>query len=150
MPKTRKYKGGDYTSNTQPTSSSSGILDFFTNAWNDTKKNTKGLFDNLMGKSSTPSTISSYSSTSTSSPNTSYSTNSLKSNYPIISSSTSVTNTPENMKRYAYGGKRSKRSKSRKGGKFAPVHNLSVAKPTYWIKGGKTKKRRNKKKRRSN
>jgi hypothetical protein len=144
MRKSRKYKGGDYSTNSQPNSSTNGIFNFLSNAWNDTKKNSKGFFDGLMGKNTTPNT-STYSSTSS---NYNYSN-------PSIPSSTSITPTQSynasvmnhrNLNNI-YGGKKSKK---RRGGNHAHVYNSRVARPTYWIHGGKTKKRKNRRKRRIN
>jgi hypothetical protein len=49
------------------------------------------------------------------------------------------------------GGKRTKRRKIKGGTTLAtnaaPVHGLAVAKPTYWIKGGKRTRRKSKKNR---
>ena len=46
------------------------------------------------------------------------------------------------------GGKKSRRG-YRKGGGAAPVHGLSVAKPTYYLTGGKTRKSKKRKNKRS-
>lgn len=75
---------------------------------------------------------------------------SVKSNVPPPTT-TPPTTTPPTP---GYGGKRTK-GRRRKGGNTiatnaAPVHGLQVAKPTYWIKGGKrTIKRKSKKIRKS-
>ena len=63
MPKNKSRrlhsKGGDGDSNivttptsittsSKPKSNSNGILNFFSSAWNDTTKNTKNMYDNLI------------------------------------------------------------------------------------------------------
>lgn len=151
MPKNKSRrlhsKGGDGDSNIVPTptststptsskpkSNSNGILNFFSSAWNDTTNNTKNMYDNLMGKKSNTNT----SSLSSSSTPVVY-----NSQQPTpISASTSLTDYKST------GGRKTKK----KGGGPAPVNGLAVAKPTYWIKGGKkTKgKRRRSSKKRSN
>ena len=150
MPKNKSRrlhsKGGDGDSNivttptsittsSKPKSNSNGILNFFSSAWNDTTKNTKNMYDNLMGKKSNTNT----SSLSSSSTPVVY--NSQQQPTPI-SASTSLTDYKST------GGRKTKK----KGGGPAPVDGLAVAKPTYWIKGGKkTKgKRRRSSKKRSN
>jgi len=134
--KRSKLKGGDL--NNSITSYSNGISSFFTNAWNDTKKNSKGLYSKIMGnKTNNSVSYNSY-------PKTTTNTNSISTNPYIapvnnsnsISASTSLTNNK------ITGGKNS-RNRKRKGGSFASVHGLRVARPTYWIKGGKKKSKKN-------
>ena len=139
MIKSRKYRkkmrGGFYTntSNTSPTTNTSNtspasntsntnntsnsIMGFFNDAWEKTKETSQSMLSN-MNKPKTTTTTSSQ---------------------PITTSSPSTIT----------GGKRSRR---KKGGYYttrpftgAPVDHIKMAKPTYWIKGGRTrnKKRRN-------
>ena len=141
--KNKKYRGGNGDE-------SNGIMSFFSNAWNATKKNSQGLIDSLTGNNGTNNSTNSYSSSSSSNSGSSTYGNprsnpSPNPNSNPISSSTSVSN------RYSVGGKKIKRRYkrlSKRGGSHdaASVKNLLVAKPTYWINGGKTKKRRRKQK----
>ena len=123
------------STSSKPKSNSNGLLDFFSNAWNDTTKNTKNMYDNLMGKKSNTTNTSSLSNTNSLS-NTSSSTpilyNSQSQQPTPISSSTSLTD--YNIKNT--GGRKT----TKKGGRPASVYGLEVAKPTYWIKGGKKTK----------
>lgn len=136
--KNKRYRGGD---------GGDGIMSFFSNAWNATKKNSQGLIDSLTGNNNSNTSSSNYSSNSGSSTysNTVPSTNT---NPNPISSSTSVSSN-----RYTVGGRKRKikrryKKLSKRGGTHGAAHvnNMLVAKPTYWINGGKTKKRRRHKK----
>ena len=115
-------KGGDSTS-----SNSNGIFSFFSNAWNDTQKNSKNMLDSLIGKK----TITITNPNPNPNTNTNVSNVSSETQQPITSS-TSITEKENNMDKV--GGKK-------KGGGHASVHGLEVAKPTYWIKGGRKTKR---------
>jgi hypothetical protein len=130
--KNNRYRGGNGDN-------SNGIMSFFSNAWNATKKNSQGLIDSLTGNNNTNTTTntSTYSSNSNSNsgssaygnPRTNYNTN-------PISSSTSVSN------RYSVGGRKLKRKYKRLSKRSGLRNTALVAKTTYWINGGKTKKRR--------
>jgi len=107
------------------------VMSFFSNAWNQTKKTSKDVFNNLSQQ--TQNVFSDKPKPITNSTN-------------IVSTPTTNTNymprdsiTPT-ISRSIVGGR-----KRKNGGRPATVHNLAVAKPTYWIKGGKkgkkTKKR---------
>jgi hypothetical protein len=145
--KNKRYRGGD---------AGDGIMSFFSNAWNSTKKNSQELLDNLTGKNKTYSSnsgISTYDNTNSNS-NTNYNSNiNSNTNSNPISSSTSVSNSNNIANRYNVGGRKVKRrykKLSKRGGNkmaysSASVNKMLVAEPTYWIKGGKTKKRRRRK-----
>ena len=138
--RSRVKKGGNDTLS----NSGQGILDFFSNAWNDTAKGSAELFDNLTGKKKDESVNQ-----------TNYPLNTTKDenkdmvnhNYnPPISSSTSITNQIAGKKRNKKSKSKSKKgkSKSRRGG--ATVYEPNVAEPTYWIKGGSRRSRRSRRK----
>lgn len=139
MVKSRKYRkkmrGGFYSSTSSPTTNTSNpgttntsntinsnsIMGFFNDAWKKTKETSQSMLSN-MNKPTTTTTTSSQPITNT---------------YP-----STIT-----------GGKttRRKRGGYHTTGAYtgAPVNHIKMAKPTYWIKGGRTrnKKRRNNKSR---
>jgi len=122
-----KYlKGGDINnSSLSPTpNNNSNMFSMFSNVWNQTKKSTEGLIN----KSKIAFN------------DVSQKTNNLlkrNSNPTNLSGANPTSNFPNK------GGKKSRKYK---GGNLSNnssyVHNLKVAKPTYWIKGGKTKRKR--------
>lgn len=149
--RSRVKKGGNDNLSTSIQRSGNGILDFFSNAWNDTTKGSIELFDNLTGKKKDDN-----------SNQANYPLNNNNNNYkdteddynPNISSSTSIT------RGQIAGRKRSKKSKgkartrtrSKRGGTniatyAGPVYESNVAQPTYWINGGKRKRSRSKSRR---
>jgi hypothetical protein len=135
----------------------SDIMSFFSNAWNQTKKTSKGLFDNISQQTSnilgnkSSSTIPNNTNTN-SNTNTNTNTNinnsnnistGIRPNYSYNNNNAS-TSGQNNSISSSIGGK-----KKRKGGAHAPVSGLKVAKPSYWITGGR-KSRKSKKSRKSN
>ena len=116
MPKSRKQmRGGFYTNTSSPTTNTSNSIMGF---FNDAWKKTKETSQNMLSSMNKPTTT-------TPAP--------VQNTYP-----NTIT-----------GGKRTRR---KRGGYYttrpftgAPVDHIKMARPTYWIKGGKkrTKKRRN-------
>jgi hypothetical protein len=141
-------RGGDgISTSTQPSSSNNGLMSWFTNAWNTTKKTSEGLMNQAQ------SVISKPSSNTTPNPTTSSNTSntSLTSSSTIVpssttssSSSTLVPSTGSFTSSTIEGGRKS-RQRRKKAGSYARVHGLSVAKPTYYLTGGKSTRRRRRK-----
>jgi len=164
--RSRMKKGGNenvsnsYQNSNQIQSATTGIFDFFSNAWNDTKKGSMELFDNLSGKKKDDNYYPVNNSYNNSQLENDMSNDKINNygynNNPNISSSTSITrnhNQIAGKKRNKKSKKRiSKSTRSKRGGtniatSAAPIDEFNVAKPTYWIRGGKgrrTKKKCNK------
>ena len=140
--KNKKMKGGDGA-----IPSSNSIMNWFSNTWNNTKKSSQGLLNKI--QQTTSSLIPSNTSTSTPYSNTTTSTpysNTTSSSTPFSTSMTQNPNVQPSLNTYSSkGGKKSRTRRARKrGGGAMPVHGLNVAKPTYYLTGGKSKKRKNK------
>ena len=135
MTKTKKNKmrGGEMTfpsnSNNTVSNTSNNIMNWMSNAWTKTKSESKGLFDKLGEQTkgmmnNTKDFMNKQNSTVA----------------PLNTTETTVVTNP-------VGGKK-KGTKKRRGGystrNAAPVQGLLVAKPTYWIKGGKKTRRKRK------
>lgn len=141
--RSRVKKGGNDTLS----NSGQGILDFFSNAWNDTAKGSAELFDNLTGKKKDESVNvnqPSYPLNTTKYENKDE--NNMVNYNPNMSSSTSIANQIAGKKRNKKSKSKKGKSRSRYGGTniatyAGPVYDSNVAEPTYWIKGG-TKRRR--------
>lgn len=129
----RNKRGGDSVSSTvttnnsstTPSSSDNGVMGWFSNAWNTTKKTSEGLMNQAQTAISPKPTTTT--TTTTSTPDTSSSSSS-----PITSSTMSS----------IQGGKRTRRKRGRG---YAKVSGLNVAKPTYYLTGGKKRTKRYKK-----
>lgn len=142
MTKSKRIKrGGDGIStssqpNTMSTQPSNGLMSWFTNAWNATKKTSEGLMNQAQGAiSNSNSTPSTSSSTPTTSSSTSSSVPSNTST--LVPSTGSFTSTN-------IGGRKRRKTRKirrRKGGGYGKVHGLSVAKPTYYLTGGKSRRK---------
>jgi hypothetical protein len=150
----RGKRGGDGTTSSQPntmsTQPSNGLMSWFTNAWNATKKTSEGLMNQAQGaisnsnttpttSSSTPTTSSSTPTTSSSTPSTSSSTSSS-----VPSNTTTLVPSTGSFTSTNIGGRKTRKTRRRKGGGYGKVHGLSVAKPTYYLTGGKSRRRRRK------
>lgn len=147
--RSRVKKGG----NDNLSNSGKGILDFFSNAWNDTAKGSAELFDNLTGKKKDESVNMNQPSYPINTNTTKYENkdeNNMVNYNPNMSSSTSIAHQiagkKRNKKSKSKKGKSRSRSRSKRGGTniatyAGPVYDSNVAEPTYWIKGG-TKRRR--------
>ena len=119
----KKWKGG------------ADVMSIFSNAWNQTKKTSKDVFSNLSQQSqnlfSNKSVPNKTIPTTTNVPNINSSSN-LNNNQLNTTNYTPNDSITPTISKNSVGGK-----KKKIGGGPAPVHNLDVAKPTYWIKGGK-------------
>ena len=162
MTKYKKYnKKGGYISTVTPSStSSSGFMSWMSNAWNNTKKNSEGLFNKLsestknIMKSETPnSSLSSPPNQTPSVSSISYSNNSTTGDIPsnrYVSNTSLPLDTSKNTEKTMQGGKtRRKSGGSSISNTAAPVYHSDVAKPTYWI-GGKTRNKRRRSNKKSN
>lgn len=131
MTKTKKNKmrGGDMSFPSNDSNTSNNIMNWMSNAWTKTKSESKGLFDKLGEQ--TKGMMN----------NTKDFMN--KQNSTVAPLNTTTETTVVNP----VGGKK-KGTKKRRGGyttrDAAPVHGLLVARPTYWIKGGKKTRRKRK------
>ena len=130
---TNKMRGGDMifpsnNDNNTVSNTSNNIMNWMSNAWTKTKSESKGLFDKLGEQ--TKGMI-----------------NNTKDFMNKQNSTVAPLNTTETTVVNPVGGKK-KGTKKRRGGystrDAAPVHGLLVAKPTYWIKGGKKTRRKRK------
>jgi len=114
-------RGGDMT---MPSNTSNNIMNWMSNAWTKTKSESKGLFDKLGEQ--TKGMVN----------NTKDFMN--KQNSTVAPSTTTETTVVTNP----IGGKKRRTKKRRGGYSSSPVHGLLVARPTYWIKGGKKTRRK--------
>ena len=131
MPKSKKYRGGSW-------------LDSLTNTFNSVTNKAKQSMNNL-SSNNYQNPMNNMGSTGMSNMGSTGMSNmglTGMSNMGSTGMSNMGSYQPKNMnslmsnnRPMGLGGRKKRRTK--RGGGPAPVHNLDVAKPTYWIKGGK-------------
>jgi hypothetical protein len=135
--RTRKQKGGfwPFTSSSYPTTSWS---DWFTNKTREAESQLTNV-SNSVSNGVSNLVDSTNKLLSTDIPLTSQTTPSYSStSYSTPSYSSPSYTTPS----YTTGGKKRRMTRKQCGGGEAPVHDIKMAKPTYWIKGGKSRRRK--------
>lgn len=131
-----KMRGGfwPFTSSTDTTSTGSSWTDWFSNKAKQTTNSVESTLGNI---SSSVTNMASSAMPSSTSSNTN-----MSSTLPSSSSTTTTS---------VYGGKRRYTKKHRGGNKLGltyyatPVSGIKMAEPTYWIKGGKRRRRKTRK-----